>query len=68
LSTSNNINKNNGDSQQQEQQQEQQQNHQINNKNSSKTMRMYQVCTTVDQAASCKALSKQPQKTGQQQR
>jgi len=34
LSTSNNINKNNGDSQQQEQQQ----NHKINNKNSTKTI------------------------------
>jgi len=70
LSTSNNVNKNSDDSQQQEQQeqeqeQEQQQNHKINNKNSAKTMRMYQVCTAVDQAASCKALSKQPQKTAQ---
>jgi len=53
---------------QQKQEQEQQQNHKINNKNSAKTMRMYQVCTAVDQAASCKALSKQPQKTVQQQR
>jgi len=69
-STSNNVNKNSDNSQQQEQQeqeQQQQQNHKINNKNSAEMMRMDQVCIIpgCNQAASCKALSKQPQKRAQ---